>query len=238
MRKPPGDERNRFDTDRAFSKIILMLPKTVLYYGRNEPFAEPIPLRAGPLTMQFEPGTGLLRYIRIGDHEIARAIYAAVRDDNWATVPPRLNNIQQQIANDSFHLQFDVHCQQAAVDYFWKGAISGQSDGTVSYSFDGEAGSTFQRNRIGICLLHPITECAGQPCTIQHSDGKLQDGVFPKFILAAQPFFDVRKISYTIAGVTACFTFAGDEFEMEDQRNYSDASFKTYCTPQSRPKPV
>src|SRR6185503_8074818 len=29
----------------------------------------------------------------------------------------------------------------------------------------------------------------------------------------------------------------GDIFEMEDQRNWSDASFKTYCTPQARPKP-
>src|SRR5262249_27971039 len=39
-------------------------------------------------------------------------------------------------------------------------------------------------------------------------------------------------------GATVQLEFAGDEFEMEDQRNWSDASFKTYCTPQSRPKPV
>src|SRR6185369_13210686 len=39
-------------------------------------------------------------------------------------------------------------------------------------------------------------------------------------------------------GVTAGIAFAGEIFEMEDQRNWSDASFKTYSTPQSLPKPV
>ena len=33
--------------------------------------------------------------------------------------------------------------------------------------------------------------------------------------------------------VTASFSFEGDEFEMEDQRNWTDASFKTYSTPLS-----
>ena len=32
-------------------------------------------------------------------------------------------------------------------------------------------------------------------------------------------------------------TFKGEIFEMEDQRNWSDASYKTYCRPLSRPMP-
>ena len=32
--------------------------------------------------------------------------------------------------------------------------------------------------------------------------------------------------------------FAGDVFEMEDQRNWTDASYKTYCTPLALPFPV
>ena len=78
-----------------------MLPKTVIYYGSRQAVPEPIALTAGPLTMRFEPLTGLLRYIRIGDHEIVRALYAAVRDQNWATIPPRLNNIKQEISKAS-----------------------------------------------------------------------------------------------------------------------------------------
>ena len=46
------------------------------------------------------------------------------------------------------------------------------------------------------------------------------------------------------SGIELKLLFEGDLFEMEDQRNWTDASFKTYCTPQSarlsvrRPWPV
>src|SRR3712207_1141803 len=39
-------------------------------------------------------------------------------------------------------------------------------------------------------------------------------------------------------GVHAELRFAGDTFEMEDQRNWTDASFKTFCTPLRLPYPV
>jgi hypothetical protein len=39
-------------------------------------------LTAGPLTMLFEPGLAFLRYIRLGEREVIRGIYAAVRDRN------------------------------------------------------------------------------------------------------------------------------------------------------------
>ena len=195
-------------------------------------------LRAGPLTMMFEPRTGFLRHIRLGDHEVVRAIYAAVRDQNWGTVPPRLGQLQCDLAEKSFRLSFEVRCLQPGIDYVWKGTVSGDEAGRVFYTFEGETRSGFLRNRIGLCVLHPAAECAGRPCLVEHSDGKLEQGAFPKLILPDQPFFDVRAVTYEIAGTTAEIRLAGDEFEMEDQRNWSDASFKTYCTPQSRPKPA
>ena len=39
-------------------------------------------------------------------------------------------------------------------------------------------------------------------------------------------------------GIHARVAFEGDIFEMEDQRNWTDASFKTYCTPLEIPYPV
>ena len=36
------------------------------------------------------------------------------------------------------------------------------------------------------------------------------------------------------SGVTAYFAFEGDHFELEDQRNWTDAAFKSYSTPLSR----
>ena len=128
-----------------------MLPKTFLHDGKPQALPRPLELRAGPLTMIFEPATGFLRQLRLGDHEVVRAIYAAVRDQNWATVPPQIANLKSQIEKDSFRLSFDVHCHQPGIDYFWQGVITGEANGRVRYTFDGAARSDFQRNRIGLC---------------------------------------------------------------------------------------
>ena len=63
-------------------KEELNLPRSVLYYGSEELLPEPIELRAGPLAMIFETGNAFLRYIRLGNREILRGIYVAVRDRN------------------------------------------------------------------------------------------------------------------------------------------------------------
>jgi hypothetical protein len=50
---------------------------------------------------------------------------------------------------------------------------------------------------------------------------------------------NIRSLHWTIPGdVTATLHFEGDIFEMEDQRNWTDASFKTYSTPLERPFPA
>jgi hypothetical protein len=88
-------------------------------------------------------------------------------------------------------------------------------------------------------VLHPLTECIGRPCTVEHADGAIEQGVFPQYISPHQPFKNIRAISHEIApGLKAEVRFAGEIFEMEDQRNWTDASFKTYCTPLELPFPV
>jgi D-apionolactonase len=217
-----------------------MLPKTMLHCGTNEPLPKPLELRAGPLTLVFEPNTAFLRHLRLGDHEVVRAIYAAVRDRNWGTVPPQITNLKPEIQKDSFALSFDVACRQEDVDYFWQGTIAGESSGRIVYTFDGVARSKFLRNRIGLCILHPITECAGRPCVVEHEDGSQEEDTFPGHIAPHQPFLEIRALSYDVVttGVRAELRFDGEIFETEDQRNWSDASFKTYGTPLRLPLPV
>ena len=213
---------------------------SVFYCGQLQSLPKPLELRAGPLTMLFEPLTAFLRHLRLGDHEVVRAIYAAVRDQDWATIAPHVTNLKTEINKDSFRLTFDVNCRQGGIDYFWNGAVTGQENGRVRFAFDGVSRSDFLRNRIGLCLLHPIVECSGKPCVVEHTDGNAEQGAFPLPISPHQPFFDVRAIHYEVAttGIRARLETEGDTFEMEDQRNWSDASFKTYCTPQARPKPA
>jgi hypothetical protein len=214
-----------------------MLPTRVLYYGRDEPLSKQIPLRAGPLSLVFENGD--LRYIKSGRQEILRRVYVAVRDRNWGTVLPVLSNVRSDVGEESFHITYDVENVGGDIDFFWHGTITGDTQGSITFKMDGLARSTFTRNRIGFCVLHPMRECAGQPCIIETVRGAVDEGAFPYYISPHQPFTDMRAISHQVApGVWAKVRFEGEIFEMEDQRNWTDASFKTYCTPLSLPFPV
>ncbi|MEQ1831085.1 MAG: hypothetical protein ABL921_34375, partial [Pirellula sp.] len=51
-----------------------------------------LPLAAGPLSMMFDSENAFLRYVRFGDLEIVRGVFAAVRDSNWDTVPFLIDN--------------------------------------------------------------------------------------------------------------------------------------------------
>lgn len=200
--------------------------------------ADLIPLRAGPVYMAFDVDNILLRYVQVGNQEILRAISAPVRDQNWATVAPKISNLRVENQIDSFLLTFDVACKEADIDFRWKGSISGSKKGVIEYSFDGEAHSTFKRNRIGFCVLHGPT-AAGKPWVIESADGKTSKGQFPQFISPRQPARNLRAITHEVApGIRARVDLGGEIFEMEDQRNWTDASFKTYCTPLEIPYPV
>lgn len=200
--------------------------------------AELIPLRAGPVSMVFDANNVFLRYIRVGTHEVLRGINAPVRDQNWATIAPEVSNLRVEKDENRFRVTFNVRCQQAEINFRWKGVIFGSADGVVEFHFDGEALSTFKRNRIGFCVLHG-PDAAGQPWQIETVDGNVSKGHFPKYISPHQPAKNLRAVSHVVApGIQARVGFEGDVFEMEDQRNWTDASFKTYCTPLELPYPV
>lgn len=214
------------------------LPLTVLYHGTDQPLPEERMLQAGPLSLIFEDGS--LRYIRLGEREILRRVYVAVRDHNWDTVVPVITDLRIVSDNESFHITYEAEHKLREVEFRWRGTIKGDAQGTVTFMMEGKALSTFLRNRIGICVLHPIEGCAGRPCIIEPADdGAVVEGRFPQYISPHQPFTNIRAISHeVVSGVSARVQFAGDIFEMEDQRNWGDASYKTYCTPLSRPFPV
>ena len=202
----------------------------------------PLRLRAGHLTMMFEPETAFLRRICAGRHEIIRCIYAAVRDRNWGTVPARVLALETSIGEDSFDMHFDVSCKQGEIDFEWSGTISGSSDGVVWFDFNGEALSAFLKNRIGFCVLHPPT-CAGMRAWSETPGELCFERRFPDLvepqIFGYPPFGNMRLITHEFAPERwSTVELAGDVFEMEDQRNWTDASFKTYCTPLAVPFPV
>jgi len=216
--------------------IAERLPAKVWRRGRNDDPTARMPLRAGPLDLAFELGE--LRFIRLGDREVVNRIYVAVRDRNWDTAAPALSNISVDAGESAFRVSFDATCRMREIDFTWKGVITGDPTGTIAFSMDGQARSTFMRNRIGFCILHPDI-CAGARCVLQHPDGARVTSAFPRPISPHQPFLDLGGISHEVEpGTWAELSFDGDVFETEDQRNWTDASFKTYCTPLKLPFPV
>ncbi len=213
-----------------------MMPLSMIYDGTGQPPPERTLLRAGRLTLVYEAGT--LRDIRMGDQEIVRGIYAAVRDHNWSTIPAVLHDVTTEVEDDHFRITFTSVHQQGSIHFTWRGTIEGSADSIVKFVFDGTAQSAFKRNRVGFCVLHPM-EVAGIDCLIEHPDGSRTSGVFPRYIAPHQPFLNIRAMTHEVLpGVQAEVRMEGDIFETEDQRNWIDASFKTYCTPLSLPFPA
>ena len=115
---------------------------------------------------------------------------------------------------------------------------SGSVDGKLTFHVVAHPKTSFLTARCGFAVLHPLDGVTGRPATIEHVDGAIEQGIFPELIAPWQPFTEIRSITHEVApGVVACCRMEGDIFEMEDQRNWSDASYKTYVRPITLPWP-
>ncbi|MBK9679006.1 MAG: hypothetical protein IPO69_09090 [Saprospiraceae bacterium] len=182
---------------------------------------------------------GHLRYIKQGEEELIRMIYPAIRDRRWYTVPMTIYEEEIQQNTNSFLISYKASYNHEDIGYEADITIRGDEQDTITFHFKGRATTEFLRNRIGICVLHPIKECLGAPAVIEQPSGEKVSSHFSGLIDPGIVFGDIRKLSWQSAnGLEAIIDFEGDTFETEDQRNWSDNSFKTYSTPVSIPFPV
>jgi D-apionolactonase len=216
-------------------RFLKELPAEQKQHG-GHPERKKIKLSAGDLSMIYQNGS--LRYISVHDHEVIRMIYSAVRVKNWLTVEPVITGEVFEIHHRSFKIEYDCLYDSDDINFLAHYTIEGRSDNSVVFTLNGIALKSFEKNRIGFCLLHPVEGCAGETCEITHSNNETEVLEFPYFISPHQPFRDIRSMNWK-AGKNFCrIDFLGDIFETEDQRNWTDASYKTYCTPLDLPFPV
>ncbi len=204
-----------------------------IWYGRDTPPPEQVRLKAGQLDLIYQAGD--LRYIRFGNVELIRRIYMAVRDLNWNTIPGVISNLSIQAGEDAFSISFTSSHRSNDLDFSWQARIEGDKQGKISYTLDGTANSTFRYCRIGFCILHPLRECAGRPYRAETPDGAIT-GTLPVLVepqrfegdFEAPLFPSCSSLAVSLEnGATIQSRFEGDLFEMEDQRNWTDGSFKT-----------
>src|SRR5690349_9285559 len=193
-------------------------------------------LHAGPIVVRYE--NGFLRRISYGGDEVIRMIYFAVRDHNWNTLTHQIDNENISIEKDRFSITYDCqHLEGGVTIMEWKVEIAGIPDGTIKFSIDGAVHETFRKNRAGFCVLHPLN-IAGNTIELTHPDLSQSALRAPTLIAADNPFKNITAMDWDVAGRDFQLRFEGDIFETEDQRNWGDASFKTFCTPLDRPFPV
>ena len=197
----------------------------------------PVQLIAGPLTADFSGGN--LRSIRFEGVEVLRGIAFLVRDRDWGTYDPTIRDLAIDQHRDGFDISYTAHCvgpDDTALAISAK--IAGSSQGRLVFEAETLSQTGFETARCGFCILHPIVGVAGTPVTVEHVDGTVEQTKLPDLIEPWQPFKDMRAIAHCVmADVTAECRMEGDTFEMEDQRNWSDASYKTYVRPLALPWP-
>lgn len=210
--------------------------KRIVLTGTEQPDVIGQILTAGPLSVEFDSGN--LRYIRLNGVEVLRAVAFLVRNENWGTYPAVLRNLRIDQRKDGFSVSYQASCSRPDQQIEYDARIEGRADGALSFKATATPRTDFLTARTGFVVLHPLSGVVGHALTVEHVDGSLTRSSFPEQVNPDCPFRNIRALSHeALPGVWARCQMEGDAFEMEDQRNWTDASFKTYVRPLSRPWP-
>ena len=196
-------------------------------WGDSEPTAQPCAIGG----WSFELRGDEIADIRFDGTLLLRMIRLVARDRDWRTVPPTVSHVERRADGVALSLYLTgLGAEMVA-------SVDVQAGAELVVQARVESRSSFERNRLGLVALHPAS-VAGEAFTITHSDSSTEVAEFPRKISPHQPATDIRFLAWSTDGIDASIHFEGDVFEMEDQRNWTDASFKTYSTPLDLPFPV
>ena len=210
--------------------------RAIMLFGTDEPAAEARPLKAGPLTAELDAGN--LRYIRHAGREAIRAISYVVRDELWGTFNPEIRDLAVDETDESFTVTYSALCSGDEQRFAYRVRITGNADGTLRFESIGTPETDFLTNRTGFVVLHGVEGISGHAARVTEVDGSVVETRFPEVIDPKQPIMNIRSLAHQVApGLEVTCTMLGDTFEMEDQRNWTDASYKTYVRPLGLPHP-
>ena len=205
----------------------------VQLYGTAQPPKDYETITHGEVSFGLQAGA--LRHIRAHGVEAIRNVAFLVRDRDWGTISPELGEMTRS-SGEATALTIPMKFRNGGARLNVTITVY-LTDTSVTVTANGETEGDFETNRTGFTLLHPIKGVAGAPATVIHSDDSQETGTFPSLIAPWQPFMDIASIEHQANGLSVRCAFSGDVFEMEDQRQWGDASFKTYNRPLALPWP-
>ena len=215
-----------------------MAPSEALrLYGTEEAAPAARTLGAGALSAALEAGK--LRWIRVGGAEALRGLAFVVRGGGWETYAPAIANLEIEERDGGFRVGYNARIESADGILAFRADIVAEDERRLVFTVEMTPETAFRTNRTGFVALHAIEGVAGEACAITHSDGTVEETAFPGLIMPLQPFFDIAAMRHEVApGVWLTCRFEGaDPWETEDQRNWTDASYKTYYRPLALPYP-
>jgi D-apionolactonase len=195
-------------------------------FGTDEPPGKSQVLTAGALTVTLDQGQ--LRAVHWHGVEIVRSIAFLARDRNWGTYPAEISKLRVRRGGSAFSVTYEAVCRDAGQEVRYRAKISASSDGALRFSAEIHPVTDFTTNRTGFVILHPLENVVGKEVRIEHTDGTAETARFPLLISPGQPVFEIKSLKHTMAGISVAIVMQGEKFEMEDQRNWMDASYKTY----------
>lgn len=207
-------------------------------YGTEQPPALPRRVVLGRLG--FDWYGEAIRALSWDGQELVRAVSLVVRDEDWGSYAPTV--VDSKLRHGSKEWEIEHFCRiedhldgSALLDSRFSVRVEAQS---VVVEAVLDARRRISTCRAGITVLHPLHGVVGAPVSVTHADGTVSESRFPELISPCQPFFSIRTLRHAPADdIELRLHFEGDVFEMEDQRNWSDASFKTYNRPLAWPTP-
>ena len=206
-------------------------------YGTEDAVPAVRTLGAGALTAALD--TGKLRWILYGGTEALRGLAFVVRGSGWETYTPQITNLEINESDDGFRIGYDARIESADGVLVFRADIVAEDERSLVFTVEMVPETDFRTSRTGFVVLHPVEGVAGEACAITHSDGTVEETAFPGLIMPLQPFFDIAAMRHRVSpGVWLTCRFEGaDPWETEDQRNWTDASYKTYYRPLALPFP-
>lgn len=214
-------------------------------FGCLETLAPRQYLQAGPVSL-IRQGT---RWgpICVHGHEVWHGVEFLLRDTGWGTPATVLDSEQLLTDEKGFELQVQAHIPCLAQDVIgsWDSQarllleirVRGNALGGLEFSVQATPTHDTLVNRCGWVVMHPLT-AAGCAVQVSHADGRISQSQLPQEVPAWPPFTAMKGISHEYApGYWAKAEFSGEDYELEDQRNNADASFKTYSRSNAMPRP-
>jgi hypothetical protein len=172
-----------------------------------------------------------LESIRYRGTRVASRVFFSVRDLVWGSPrvtfrysdgPPAVDGVAITGTMDNFPLE-----------------ISGTAvvtNGELRLSFGVRALAEIDVSRAGPCILHERTDLAPRFVASGPDGRKAIDLAERILIERIATHFDALEL--TTDSLRLRIGFEGELFEMEDQRNWGDSTFKSYCPPLADPQPI